>query len=353
MHYVKQFNINGVDTKQVACIELPSAPNAATEGAVGLLAMDMSSFTHDVYKCVALNGSIYTWELLSSGMSILSANITGEGGKNKSFPYTNITRPKNYLIKRGDLIIDSEGYIYQVIEIDANACATEYTGTHLGGASVADKDYRLNINYDKLQLVTDNGSVLSQVDMVVADGTTIGYEPISQDHRVIGVYSTNNVLVRFFVGTQAQYDALTENQKKDLYPLITDDTTKAEIATLKENVEQLGENVTALTNWKNDLQDGLTQVPKANRLFPGHRWLELKSGIADVSSWGVDCLYIVWINDEAFIIATNASGKGESAINANNLRITVNNGKLTYETKINGVSNIVALTETCYYAWLM
>ena len=37
MHYVKHFKINGVDTKQVACIELQGAPNAATEGAVGVL----------------------------------------------------------------------------------------------------------------------------------------------------------------------------------------------------------------------------------------------------------------------------------------------------------------------------
>jgi len=39
MHYVKHFSINGIDTKQVACIELHGKPNAATEGAVGALAM--------------------------------------------------------------------------------------------------------------------------------------------------------------------------------------------------------------------------------------------------------------------------------------------------------------------------
>lgn len=54
MHYVKQFNINGVDTKQVACIELKGKPNTATEGAVGLLGIDMSSPLHEIYKCVAV-----------------------------------------------------------------------------------------------------------------------------------------------------------------------------------------------------------------------------------------------------------------------------------------------------------
>lgn len=69
MHYVEQFNINGVCTRQVACIKSKGKPNAATEGYVGALCMDITSPTHDIYKCVAVNGSIYTWELLSSGSS--------------------------------------------------------------------------------------------------------------------------------------------------------------------------------------------------------------------------------------------------------------------------------------------
>lgn len=69
MHYVKHFDINGVATKQAACIELHGAPNAATEGYVGVLGLDVDSPTHEVYKCVEVRGSIYTWELLSSGGS--------------------------------------------------------------------------------------------------------------------------------------------------------------------------------------------------------------------------------------------------------------------------------------------
>ena len=67
MHYVKHFKVNGIDTKQVACIELQGKPNAATEGAVGVLGMDMTSPTHDIYRCVAVNGSVYTWEKFESG----------------------------------------------------------------------------------------------------------------------------------------------------------------------------------------------------------------------------------------------------------------------------------------------
>lgn len=66
-HFVKKFDINGVKTKQVACIELHGKPNAATKGAVGVLGIDVDSPGHEIYKCVAVNGSLYTWELCTSG----------------------------------------------------------------------------------------------------------------------------------------------------------------------------------------------------------------------------------------------------------------------------------------------
>lgn len=131
MHYVKHFDINGVDTKQVACIELPSKPNAATEGSVGLLGIDMSSPTHDVYKCVAVNGSIYTWELLSSGLSIMSASISGQGAKSYEYPYANLRTPSEYVVKVGDLILDSGGFLYQIDALGATSVSASYCGTQV------------------------------------------------------------------------------------------------------------------------------------------------------------------------------------------------------------------------------
>jgi hypothetical protein len=129
MNYVKHFNINGVDTKQVACIELHGKPNAATEGAVGVIGIDVNSPTHDVYKCVAVNGSIYTWELLSSGMSTLAATISGNGAESVQFPYDKMKIPSGYVLKTGDLIIDNAGYLYQVSSIDVSYCNAIYCGT--------------------------------------------------------------------------------------------------------------------------------------------------------------------------------------------------------------------------------
>ena len=131
MHYVKHFNINGVATKQVACIELQGKPNTATEGSVGLLGIDMGSPLHDIYKCVAVNGSIYTWELFSSGLSIVSATISGKGEKSVQFPYDNLKTPLTYVVKPGDLIIDSSGYLYQIESLGAIACNATYCGTQV------------------------------------------------------------------------------------------------------------------------------------------------------------------------------------------------------------------------------
>ena len=131
MHYAKHFNINGVDTKQVACIELQGKPNAATEGAIGVLGIDVTSPLHEVYKCVAVNGSTYTWELLSSGLSIMSAKISGGGAKSVQFPYDKLRMPEFYVVKVGDLILDKEGYLYHIESLDNEYCVATYCDTQV------------------------------------------------------------------------------------------------------------------------------------------------------------------------------------------------------------------------------
>lgn len=228
MHYVKEFNINGVASRQVACIELQGKPNAATEAAIGALGVDMTSPTHDVYKCVAVNGSIYTWELLSSGMSIIGATITGEGGETKEFPYESLLSPIGYVIKNGDLILDSEGYLYQVTSMDNTSYHGVYTGTHIG--STGGKTCKLNVTNDgKLQLVTESGAVWSSVDTLLADEDTIYRDGSTGKGVVTGVKTVNDTTLRFFVGTQSEYEVLTDTQKQNLFALITDDTTREDL----------------------------------------------------------------------------------------------------------------------------
>lgn len=131
MAFVKGFDINGINTIQTACIELQAPPNAATEGAVGLLAIDMSSPTKDVYKCVAVNGAIYTWELLSSGMSILNSSESGKGSATATFTYSALRMTVSYVVKVGDLILDSKGYLYRITKLDKTNCSAEYCNLYL------------------------------------------------------------------------------------------------------------------------------------------------------------------------------------------------------------------------------
>lgn len=254
MHYVKQFKINGVDTRQAACIELNGKPNAATEGYVGVLGVDVTSPSHDVYKCVAVNGAIYTWELLSSGMSILSAKITGEGTPTKSFPYEDLRIPSWYIIKVGDLILDSGGYLYQVNTLGSQSCEASYCGVHFEATGDAGKGNSLVIKDGQLQLVSELGNVLSSVDYLLTDESTI-HRDTNGDLSVIGVKTINNTLLKFFVGTREQYDALSEVEKANLFALITDDTSKEDIENAIKNIE---DNYAK----KSDLTDGTIAVTK-------------------------------------------------------------------------------------------
>lgn len=237
MHYVKHFNINGVDTKQVACIELQGRPNAATEGAVGVLGMDMLSPTHEVYRCVAVNGSVYTWELLSAGMSILSATVTREGGETVAFPYDTLLIPDNYLIKSGDLVIDSEGYLYQIDAIGNESCSATYCGTHIGSGG-GGSESRLRVRNGKIEQVTENGTVLSSVDHLTVDDNTLYRVSSTGEARVMGIETIDGHILHIFVGTQAVYDSLTPEQRENLFAIVTDSTADAEIL---EMIEYIGD----------------------------------------------------------------------------------------------------------------
>ena len=298
MNYVKYFTINGVNTKQVACIELSGPPNAATEGAVGVLGMDMTSPTHEVYRCVAVNGSVYTWELLSAGMSVISATITGEGGETKAFPYEKLRIPSNYIVKSGDLILDSEGYLYQITSISSDECTACYCGTHIGGIASGDKDCTLVIRDGKLQLVTESGNILSSLDYIISDEDTITRNTKTGVASVRGVKTINDTSLRLFVGTTDEYNALTDEQKQNLFAILTDDTTRedfnAKLNEPKRQVIDFDDTVidegdgninlaNMLTLWGKSYTDtigigGNVTITLANGLQPARRYFSMLWG---------------------------------------------------------------------------
>ena len=196
MHYVKHFDINSIPTRPTACIELQGAPNAATEGAVGTLAMDMTSINHDVYKCVDVKGSVYTWELVSAGMSIVSAIMSGEGEQSVTFEYFKLRTPKGYIVKPGDLIVDLGGYLYQIQTIGAEDCVAEYSGIRFSGGG--------EIIFPPTEIVdnlhsTDKGAALSanqgkvlreQVEKAINESWTF-VEVVAEDNKFnLGINQT-------------------------------------------------------------------------------------------------------------------------------------------------------------------
>lgn len=157
MRYVKCLNINGVDARQVACIELHGAPNAATEGAVGVLGIDVDSPTHDLYRCVAVNGSIYTWKPCGA-----------EGSSGYELPVPTLNTEK---------VLEEEGYyavyaIYSTIPI--NFGVFYYAPNSLGQSICADT-YRLYINSDGSMVVQTIRYSVNDSGAAVASYTEIPY----------------------------------------------------------------------------------------------------------------------------------------------------------------------------------
>lgn len=63
MNYVENFNLFGVEAKEIPCIKGSGIPNGTTEGAVGCLYMN--KFTGDIYKCIKADEGVYTWKPLN------------------------------------------------------------------------------------------------------------------------------------------------------------------------------------------------------------------------------------------------------------------------------------------------
>jgi hypothetical protein len=57
--------------------------------------------------------------------------MSGKGEKSVQFPYDNLKTPITYVVKPGDLIIDSEGYLYQIESLGAITCNATYCGTQV------------------------------------------------------------------------------------------------------------------------------------------------------------------------------------------------------------------------------
>lgn len=118
MHYVKKFDINGIETRQVACIELHGKPNAATEGAVGVLGVDLDSSSHQMYVCIAVNGAIHTWIPVTNG---------GSGGTGADGITPHIGANGNWYLGDEDTGVCATGtHVVSVEEVNRNTTLSTY-----------------------------------------------------------------------------------------------------------------------------------------------------------------------------------------------------------------------------------
>lgn len=99
--------------------------------------------------------------------------------------------------------------------------------------------------------------ILAAITQAVNEGTISNVDA----GFITKVKTINGQALQFFVGTQAEYDALTNEQKKQLFAIISNDTTKEGILSAIEGIKngvvtvghaRFADNATNATNATND-----------------------------------------------------------------------------------------------------
>lgn len=190
MKYVKKLDINGVEIRLTSCIELHGRPNAATEGAVGVMGVDVDSPSHQMYVCIAVNGAIHTWIPVTNG---------GSGG-------TGVDGITPHIGANGNWYLGDE---------DTGVCAT---GTHVVSVEEVNRDatlstYRMNFSdgegYEFTVYHGKDGADGKSAYAYAKDGGYTGTEEefvakLAQGQPVVAM-------------TKAEFSALTAENVADLY----------------------------------------------------------------------------------------------------------------------------------------
>ena len=174
MVYVKYFDILGVDTAQIPCIELQGVPNTATVGAVGLLGMDVTSEGREVYICTAVNGAIYTWQPLKDGKDgscVVKAEVDSKG---------------ELILTLSDGKVINAGYAKGDPGKDGNPGKDGEDGVSVSGAE---------LNTDgELVISLSNGTTTNVGKVVGNDGVSIVKVEMNANYEVIITLSNDTVL---------------------------------------------------------------------------------------------------------------------------------------------------------------
>lgn len=226
MVYVKHFDILGVDTAQIPCIELQGVPNAATVGAVGLLGMDMTSEDKEIYVCTAVNGAIYTWKSLKDGrdgVSVTKSEINANGELVLTLSDGVTLNAGVVKGEKGENGADgkagangNDGVGISKVEINTdNELVVTYTDGHSVNLGKVVGDDGVGISKVESGVVSEsNGYTVTPITVTKTDGTTITLE-LKAKNNVIELNS--GVPMSFFIGTHAEWEAYTGDKTNVMF----------------------------------------------------------------------------------------------------------------------------------------
>ena len=117
----------------------------------------------------------------------------------------------------------------------------------------------------KVYVICDNnckyeGLTKEQILTAIAQAVEKGTITDVDTGFITTVKTINGTGLKFFVGEQHEYEALTDEQKQGLFAIITNDTTREG---LLNSIKSLEESVETLEGWYERVTDGRSAVPKA------------------------------------------------------------------------------------------
>lgn len=115
---------------------------------------------------------------------------------------------------------------------------------------------------------------------------------------VTTIKTVNGHALRFFVGQQSEYEALTEAEKQDLFAIITNDTSKESMLASLENLRN------DIDEWTENFRNGTFEVGNAKNATNATNadFLSMKS-IATINDFGKDRSLSIDLADGIYLVA--------------------------------------------------
>ena len=116
MNYVESFNLLGLEARQITCIKFNENPTTSTEGAIGMLGMNVNSGA--IYKCTNVNNGSYTWVPIEPSEVDLANYLT----KDDIVDVPDLFEYDKVMSSSGGAILSDE--IYKLKRIVSRQCGT-------------------------------------------------------------------------------------------------------------------------------------------------------------------------------------------------------------------------------------